>query len=200
MDTHCSWDGDTAEASSVWNKAVSHKECSIFPFPNNLKFQGTSGGVGLTPLPPDGWTFWAICRFQPQRGECGAKTEIQVHQTFGVVHSVQWRGPQGCTKFSCTVFSFTCAVCLPCQTEHSCSPAWAPLPGTMPDAASGCSGQKLGLISALHWLCEPCVSAWVSLMQMCSWTHAQRGASTTFFSTRLHSFHAAQSPTLLPLA
>lgn len=143
--------GTKQKPISVWNRQPARgKVKSMSLFPNNLKFQGMSEGVGLIYAPSEGWGFWPIHRLYPQMGESGAKT-VMYTRHFGFVYSVQWRKAQEQAKIY--VFLNLC-FCLPCQQEGSCSPALATFSMTLHNIVSGSSRKKLGLISVLHWLCK----------------------------------------------
>lgn len=150
--------GTQQKPSSVWDKAVSQpKESSTFPFPNNLKFQDMSEGVGLTPVPPEGWAFW-----DSNLREVNLKTEVQVHHTFGVVYSVQgwtklyfpspedsstpWDLAQWCIRLLKTEAGMN--FCL-------AQAVWNIQPQTRDPGTPGCP-----------------------FMQVCPWTRAHSGAST----------------------
>lgn len=102
------------------------KESSIFPLFNDLKFQGTSEGVELTPVPPEDWACFL--------------SHIQILTSERWIWRLKFKYTR---HLGLSALFGGGAVRLPCRAEHSSAP-W--------DFAPCCI--RLGWISALHWLCE----------------------------------------------
>lgn len=120
-------------------------------FLNALKFPGISEGVGLMYAPTEGGVFDPYIDYTHRevnlvqnRSSC-----TQHILTFSMLLS------EGKSKvrIKC-IFALTCAVCLPCHHEDSCSPAPATFPMNLNKTVWGFSRKKSGLISVLYWLCR----------------------------------------------